>query len=246
MASNTNQYKSVTEEVCGTHIPDGFLSLQVCALTYAVTAVFWALGFRGVRRAFDERHVPLLSLLTAMFFAAQMMNFPVIGGSTAHLLGGPMLALLLGPYAGLISMTVIILLQALIFGDGGLSTLGANVLNMGIIGVFIPYLVFTVFAKVTRSKRGLYAGAFLGSFLGDLLAAVSAGFELGLSAPVFQYGIQVAVAAMVIPHSIIGIAEGIVTSTIMTVIAKSRPDLLELPKAAPSFFGAWSYSALGS
>lgn len=226
------------------HIPDGFLSLQVCALTYAVTVAFWVFGFRGMRRAFDERHVPLLSLFTAMFFAAQMMNYPIIGGTTAHLLGGPVLALLLGPYAGLVSMTVIILLQALIFGDGGLSTLGANVLNMGIVGVFIPYLTYTIFAKATGSKRGLYAGAFLGAFLGDLLAAVSAGFELGLSVPVFQYGIQLAVAAMAAHHSIIGIAEGVVTSTILAVIAKSRPDLLELPKAAPSLFGIWRYSAL--
>jgi len=228
------------------HIPDGFLSLQVCALTYAVTALFWIFGFRGVRRAFDERHVPLLSLFTAMFFAAQMMNYPVIGGTTAHLLGGPVLALLLGPYGGLVSMTVILLLQALIFGDGGLSTLGANVLNMGIVGVFIPYLTFVIFVKVTNSRRGLYAGVFIGSFLGDLLAAVSAGFQLGLSVPVFQYGIQLAVAAMAIHHSIIGIAEGVVTSTIMAVIAKSRPDLLALPKAAPSLLGVWSYPSRGS
>lgn len=188
--------------------------------------------------------MPLLSLFTAMFFAAQMMNYPVIGGTTAHLLGGPVLALLLGPYAGLVSMTVIVMLQALIFGDGGLSTLGANVLNMGIVGVFVPYLTFAIVVKATRSKRGLYAGAFLGAFLGDLLAAVSAGFELGLSVPVFQYGIQLAVAAMAAHHAIIGIAEGVVTATIMAVMAKSRPDLLGLPKAAPSFLGVWSYAGL--
>ncbi|MGQ9514440.1 MAG: energy-coupling factor ABC transporter permease [Thermoproteota archaeon] len=228
------------------HIPDGFLSLQVCATTYAISCIFWIYGFRGTRRTFDDRHVPLLSIFTAMFFAAQMMNYPIIGGTTAHLLGGPVLALLLGPYAGLVSMTVILLLQALIFGDGGLSTFGANVLNMGIIGVFVPYLVFMAFTKMIRSKRGLYAGIFLGSFLGDLLAAVSAGFELGLSVPVFQYGVSLAVTAMVIHHSIIGVVEGIVTSIIIVTIAKSRPDLLDLPKAAPSSFGGWRYSALVS
>jgi cobalt/nickel transport system permease protein len=226
------------------HIPDGFLSLQVCAATYALTAIFWLFGFREVRRVFDERHVPLMALFTAMFFAAQMMNYPIIGGTTAHLLGGPVLGFMLGPYAGLLSMTIILLLQAFIFGDGGLSTLGANVLNMGIIGVFIPYLVLVVFLKIARSKRGLYAGIFLGSFFGDLLAASSAGFELGLSVPVFQYGIQVAVTAMAVHHSIIGIVEGIVTSIIIVAISKSRPDLLDIPKAAPSIFGGWSYSSL--
>jgi len=227
------------------HIPDGFLSLQVCILTYIVAIIFWLFGFRGVRRFTDERHIPLLSPFTAMFFAAQMMNFPIMGGTTAHLLGGPILALVLGPYAWLVSMTVILLMQALIFGDGGLTTLGANVLNIGIIGVFIPYIVFKIVIKISKSRRGMFAGAFLGAFLGDLLAAVFAGFELGISVPVFQYGILVAVTSMVIPYSIIGIGEGVVTSFIIAVLAKSRSDLLELPKAAPSILGGWSYNKLG-
>lgn len=90
----------------------------------------------------SEKQIPLMATLTAMFFAAQMMNFPIIGGTTAHLLGGPILAITLGPYAGLVSMTIILLIQALLFGDGGITTFGANVWNMGVVGVFVPYLVY--------------------------------------------------------------------------------------------------------
>jgi len=100
------------------HIPDGFLDLTVCAITYIATIVFWAFAFKKAKNVLDERQIPLMATLTAMFFAAQMMNYPIVGGTTAHLLGGPVLGITLGPYAGLISMTIILLIQALFFGDG--------------------------------------------------------------------------------------------------------------------------------
>lgn len=225
------------------HIPDGFLTLQICAIAYLVTIVFWYFAFKKARERLDDRHIPLLAVLTAMFFAAQMMNYPIIGGTTAHLLGGPIVALTLGPYAGLISMTIILVLQALLFGDGGIITLGANVLNMGIIGVFIPYLIFVGINKFIKGKRGIVVGAFLGAFVGDLFAAIAAGLELGLSVPVFLYGISISVPAMAIHHSVIGIIEGIVTSLIILTFVKARPDLLNIPKITPTFLGSWSYSS---
>jgi cobalt/nickel transport system permease protein len=227
------------------HIPDGFLSLQVCLLTYAVAIVFWYFSFRGVRKIADDRHIPLLSLFTAMFFAAQMMNYPIIGGTTAHLLGGPVLGIVLGPYAGVVSMTVILLLQAFLFGDGGLTTLGANALNMAIIGVFVPYLVFIGLSRLFHGNRGIFASIFIGSFLGDVLAAMAAGSELGFSLPVFQYGISIAVPVMAIHHAVIGVGEGVITAVIIGVIMRSRPDLLNLPKCSPSVIGGWSYGVKG-
>jgi cobalt/nickel transport system permease protein len=215
------------------HIPDGFLDLWICALMYILAAIFWIFAFRRTREVLGDKQIPLMATLTAMFFAAQMMNYPIIGGTTGHILGGPILAITLGPYAGLISMTIILLIQALLFGDGGITTFGANVWNMGIVGVFIPYLVYLLTVRVAKNKNGMLLGGFLGAFIGDLMAAISAGLELGLSTLSFPYSVPIAVTAMAFHHSIIGIGEGIVTAIIIEVLLKTRPDLLEMIKAAP-------------
>jgi cobalt/nickel transport system permease protein len=207
------------------HIPDGFLTPPVIIVTLAVALVFWAVSFKKVKM--DERQVPIMGLLTALFFAAQMMNYPIVGGTTAHLLGGASIGLILGPFAGCISMTIILVLQAFLFGDGGLTTLGANVLNMGIIGVFVPVVLFLTLNRVSEGKgKRLYAWIFVSAFVGDVLAAIAAGTELGLSTPTFQYGLSVAVPAMAINHSVIGVAEGVVTMILIGTLLKSRPDVL--------------------
>jgi len=213
------------------HIPDGFLDLKICSITYIIAIIFWFFAFKRAKETLTDKQIPLMAVLTAMFFAAQMMNYPIIGGTTAHLLGSPILAITLGPYGGLISMTIILLIQAFFFGDGGLTTLGANVLNMGIIGVFIPYLIWVAFPK---NKKGILIGAFLGAFTGDVLAAISAGFELGFSTK-FLYGVSISVPAMGLHHSIIGVGEGIVTSIMILILIKYRPDLLNLPKISPKW-----------
>lgn len=169
-----------------------------------------------------------MGLLTALFFAAMMMNYPIVGGTTAHLLGGASLGLILGPFAGCISVTIILVLQALLFGDGGLTTLGANVLNMGVIGVFVPCGLFLLMNKVLKGTgKKLYFTIFVSAFIADVLAAIAAGTELGLSQPTFQYGLSVAVPAMAVNHSIIGVAEGIVTTILIETLLKLRPDVLE-------------------
>ncbi|MFX1475856.1 MAG: energy-coupling factor ABC transporter permease [Promethearchaeota archaeon] len=219
------------------HIPDGFLTLVLCAVMYAITILFLIIAFWRTNRILSEKQIPLMATLTAMFFTAQMMNYPIIGGTTAHLLGGPILAITLGPYAGLISMTIILLIQALFFGDGGVLTFGANVFNMGVVGTFIPFLVLFAFLKVKPNRNSLLIGGFLGAFLGDLGAAVAAGLELGLSYPTFPYGVSIALTAMVIHHSIIGIIEGVATLVILLTLHKARPDLLSLKRVAPIITG---------
>jgi cobalt/nickel transport system permease protein len=208
------------------HIPDGFLTLQILIPTLIITIIFWIASIKKAK--LTEPQIPIMGLLTALFFAAMMMNYPIIGGTTAHLLGGATIGLILGPFAGCLSMSIILVLQALLFGDGGLTALGANVLNMGIIGVFIPCIIFLIANKVfkIKSTKALYPTLFIAAFIGDLFAAVSAGVELGLSQPVFQYGLSVAVPAMAINHSIIGVAEGIVTVIIIGTLLKLRPDVL--------------------
>jgi cobalt/nickel transport system permease protein len=209
------------------HIPDGFLTLYIIIPTFIITIIFW--GISAKKTKLTDQQVPIMGLLTALFFAAMMMNYPILGGTTAHLLGGATIGLILGPFAGCISMTIILVLQALLFGDGGLTALGANVLNMGIIGIFVPCIVFLAVNKVFKIKTttALFATIFISAFLSDIAGALSAGVELGLSQPVFQYGLSVAVPAMAINHSIIGVAEGIVTVIIIGTLLKLRPDVLE-------------------
>jgi cobalt/nickel transport system permease protein len=209
------------------HIPDGFLTPYITIPAFIITIIFWVISFRKIK--LTDQQVPMMGLLTALFFAAMMMNFPIVGGTTAHLLGGAAIGLILGPFAGLTSMTIILVLQALLFGDGGLITLGANVLNMGIIGIFVPCIIFLVINKALKIKSttALFATIFIAAFAGDFLAAISAGTQLGLSTPLFQYGLSVAVPAMAINHSIIGVAEGIATVVLIGTLLKLRPDVLE-------------------
>jgi cobalt/nickel transport system permease protein len=208
------------------HIPDGFLTPQVFIPAFIITIVFWAICLRKVK--LTDKQVPIMGLLTALFFAAMMMNYPIVGGTTAHLLGGAAIGLILGPFAGGISVTIILVLQAFLFGDGGLTALGANVLNMGIIGIVVPCILFLVLNKAFKGTgKKLYAIIFVSAFAGDVLAAIAAGTELGFSQPVFQYGLSVAVPAMAINHSIIGAAEGIVTMILIGTLLKLRPDVLE-------------------
>ncbi len=209
------------------HIPDGFISLYISIPAFIITLIFWAISFKKIK--LTEQQVPMMGLLTALFFAAMFVNYPVIGGTTAHLLGGAAIGLILGPFAGLISITIILVLQALLFADGGLITLGANVLNMGVIGVFVPCAIFLFANKIFKLKTtsSIFATVFVSAFAGDLLAALSAGTELGLSTSTFHYGLSLVLPAMAINHSIIGIAEGIITVILIGTLLKLRPDVLD-------------------
>ena len=222
------------------HIPDGFLTILISAFMWAITIILLTFSFWRLGKDFEEKQIPLMAMLTAMFFAAQMMNYPIIGGTTAHLLGGPILAITLGPYAALVSMTVILVIQAFFFGDGGILTLGANIVNMGVIGVFIPWIVFSVIYRLKPGRTGMMVGAFTAALLGDLAAAISAAVMLGLSFPVFPYSFAIALLVMGIHHSIIGVVEGVASVVILLVISGVRPDLLTIPRVVPSITGDWS------
>lgn len=222
------------------HIPDGFLTILISAIMWVITISLLAFSFWRLGKDFDEKQIPLMATLTAMFFAAQMVNYPIIGGTTAHLLGGPILAITLGPYAALVSMTVILVIQAFFFGDGGILTLGANIVNMGVIGVFIPWIVFSVIYRLKPGRTGMMVGAFTAALLGDLAAAISAAVMLGLSFPVFPYSFAIALLVMGIHHSIIGVVEGVASVVILVVISGVRTDLLSISRVVPSITGDWS------
>jgi cobalt/nickel transport system permease protein len=209
------------------HIPDGFIPLAFAIPAFLITLVFWIISFKKIK--ISEQQVPMMGLLTALFFAVMFINIPVAGGATAHILGGAALGLILGPFAGLISMSIILVLQAFLFGDGGLVVLGANVLNLGVIGVFVPCIIFIVLNKLLKPKMGsrLYATFFVSTLLGALAAAMATGIQVGLS-PLSPYGLYIVLPAMFANHFVIGIIEGIVTVILLRTLLTLRPDVLKM------------------
>ncbi|MBN1157107.1 energy-coupling factor ABC transporter permease [Candidatus Woesearchaeota archaeon] len=212
------------------HIPDGFLSLPVSLILYAVVFVFWVLAFRKSRKVIGEKHVPFLAVLAAAIFGAQMLNFSLIGigGTSGHLLGAVLAAVIFGPYGALIIMTLVLVIQALFFADGGIVVFGANVFNMGIIGAFTGYYIYLLLKKVM--KKNIAIPVFISAWLSVVVASFVCSLLLALSGTV---SLGRAIIAMVPIHAVIGIGEGIITLGVILFIKKTRPDLLELEKISP-------------
>ena len=202
------------------HIPDGLLSTPVIAVTYAITIAGIAYAARKLRD-FPEEKIPLLGLFSAGIFAAQMVNFPIIGGVSGHLLGAALAAITLGPYAAVIVMTSVLLIQTLLFGDGGITAIGANILNMGLIGAFIGYALYT---KLRDINETLAMG--LSAWLSVVLGATLASVEIGLS---HSLPFLKVLALMVSYHSIIGIGEAILTVMIVHAVRAKLPSIEGVP-----------------
>jgi cobalt/nickel transport system permease protein len=206
------------------HIPDGFLSAPVTAGTLVAAGALVAHSASRSRRELDERAAPTLGLATAAVFAAQMINFPVAAGTSGHLMGGTLIAVMFGPWSAFLVMTAVLIAQALIFADGGITALGANILNIAGGGALFGYVVYwmmTALIGAGAARRGLAAAA--AAFLGMVVTGIAAGFELGLSgvAPT-----RLAVGAMASVHAIIGLVEGLITGLLVATLARKRPDIL--------------------
>ena len=204
------------------HIPDGFLSLLVALLFWATTIVLLVVAVRKTQRQLGERQIPLMGVMAAFIFAAQMINFPVAGGTSGHLLGGVLAAITLGPWAGMLVMASVIAVQGLLFQDGGLLVMGANIFNMGLLTAALGSLYFGLAAMQSKRVRLAVAGvtAWLSVVAGALFAALQLGFS-GTS----PFG--VVVPAMLSVHVLIGIGEALVTMTALAFIMQVRPDLLD-------------------
>ena len=210
------------------HIPDGFLNVATVATTCVVSAGGVGNAVRLANRRLGERHVPLMGILAAFIFAAQMLNFPVVGGTSGHIIGAALAAILLGPWAAVLIMSAVLIAQCLVFQDGGLLALGANIFNMGIIASFGGYYVYRLVRAVTGgSRRGLLVGAFAAGWLSVFLASIVCAIELAVSG---TSPIQVALPAMSGIHAIIGIGEGLITSAVLSLVLATRADLLQLQK----------------
>jgi cobalt/nickel transport system permease protein len=206
------------------HIPDGFLSLAVAIIFWvlAVTAVGYALS--RVRTELNERQVPVMGVLAAVIFAGQMLNFSVSGGTSGHLLGATLAVILLGPWPALLVMTCVVSVQALIFQDGGLLALGANIFNMGVVGVFVAWGAYQLVRRLTPDTRWsrLLAG-FLAGWFSIEIASLVAALQLALSG---TSPANIAVPAMGGIHALIGLGEGLITLGALGFLMAVRPGLL--------------------
>jgi len=208
------------------HIPDGFLNVVTAAATYVVSASGVGYSVREANKKLGERHVPLMGVMGAFIFAAQMLNFPVIGGTSGHLIGGALAAILLGPWAGTLIMACVLIVQCLIFQDGGITALGANVFNMGLVACFVGYYLYrTVTALMGESRTSRLAGGFAGAWASVFVAAVACAIELAVSG---KSPLGVALPAMAGVHALIGIGEGLITAAALSFVTATRADLLEL------------------
>ncbi len=213
------------------HAPDGFFSMPVAAAGYAISAAVIGYAIYRTNRQLNERIVPMMGVMGAFIFAAQMLNFPVAGGTSGHLIGGALAAIVLGPWAALLVMTAVVGLQALLFQDGGLVVLGVNLLNMSILSVLSGYAVYALFKRLGSSFTHLLIGGFVGAWVSVVVAAVATAGQLGLSGTT---SLAVALPAMTGAHMLIGIGEGLITVFALTFIRKARPELLPLPRKAES------------
>lgn len=212
------------------HIPDGFVSVPVATVTSAAAIGAIALSLVRTRSTYGLKQGPILGLTTAFVFAAQMVNFPVAGGTSGHLLGGTLAAVLMGnPWAGTLSITTVLLIQAVLFADGGITALGANILNMAVLGVWTGWILTQVIQRLLGgSQRRLPLAAGIAAGLSVVVAAIACAIELVLSGTA---AFQLAVPAMAGVHILIGLGEGIITAGVIGYLTKARPDLL--PGAKP-------------
>jgi cobalt/nickel transport system permease protein len=214
------------------HIPDGLMSPYVAAAGWLIALAVLAYATRLLNKRFEDRHIPLMAMLAAGLFVAQMLNFPVGGGTTGHLVGAALAAILLGPYAGMAVIMVILVIQGLLFGDGGVTAMGLNFLNMGVIGCFTGYYVHKAFPEKYR-KAGIFAAAWLAVFLGALACALELSVSSIISGGTYGIAPVISIPAMSIYHAIIGVGEGAITLGVLSYLEQVSPEMLRIPKITP-------------
>lgn len=213
------------------HIPDGFLSVTVSVLFWVLSVIMILIALARVNRELGEREVPVMGVLAAAIFAGQMLNFTVTGGTSGHLLGAALASILLGPWAAVLVMTSVVSIQALVFQDGGLLALGANLFNMAVLGPFISYFVYRLVQTVARGQRwGIFAGGALAAWVSIEAASLACALQLALSgtAPA-----NVALLAMGGIHALIGLGEALITTGALSMVYAARRDLLKIGQAQP-------------
>lgn len=202
------------------HIPDGFIPLAQCAIYYVILIIALYFSGKWARKNLDEKRIPLLAVLAAGIFAIMSMNIPIPFGTSGHMVGGALVAIVfMAPEAAVLVFTAVLLIQALFFGDGGITALGANVFNMAIVGGFVGLYSF----KGLRGIIGKYPSAFAAAWLATIISAVIAAVEMFFAG---TFPLNVGIASMALYHAFIGIIEGVLTVIVLYALEKFRPDLL--------------------
>ncbi|KKD04785.1 energy-coupling factor ABC transporter permease [Streptomyces sp. WM6386] len=208
------------------HVPDGFIDAPTSAAAGAVAAAAVAVSLRGARRELDERTAPLAGLVAAFIFAVQMLNFPVAAGTSGHLLGGALAAILVGPYTGVLCVSVVLLMQGILFADGGLTALGVNITVMGCVTTVVAYTVFRGLVKVLpRTRRSVTAASFVAAVLSVPAAALAFTLIYWIGGTT-DVAIGKVATAMVGVHVLIGIGEAAITALTVGAVIAVRPDLV--------------------
>ncbi|MBE8473935.1 energy-coupling factor ABC transporter permease [Streptomyces justiciae] len=208
------------------HVPDGFIDAPVSAATGVVAATAVAVSLRGARRELDERTAPLAGLVAAFIFAVQMLNFPVAAGTSGHLLGGALAAILVGPYTGVLCVSVVLLMQGILFADGGLTALGVNITDMAVVTTVVAYAVFRLLVKVLpRGRRSITVASFAAALLSVPAAAVAFTLIYWVGGTT-DVSIGKVTTAMVGVHVLIGIGEATITALTVGAVVAVRPDLV--------------------
>lgn len=218
------------------HIPDGFLSIPIAIVGWAIALLMIGLALRQTNRQLGERQIPIMGVLAAFIFAAQAINFPVAAGTSGHLLGGALAAIVMGPWAATLIMTAVIAIQGLLFQDGGLVVMGWNIINMGVITAFTGYAVYSFMVRIMGEKQGVrLVSAFMGAWVSVVAGAIATAFELAASG---TSPLDLALPAMAGVHALIGIGEGFVTIGAVSYLQLSRPEILRQAEIAPGRRGA--------
>lgn len=213
------------------HIPDGFLSVSVSAVYWVLSVIMIVIALARVNRELGEREVPVMGVLAAAVFAGQMLNFSVTGGTSGHLLGAALVTILLGPWAAVLVLTSVVSIQALVFQDGGLLAMGANLFNMAVIGPFVSYLVYRFVQWIAHGQRwGIFAGGAAAAWLSIEVAAMSTALQLALSG---TSPANLAFPAMVGIHALIGLGEALITFGALSFVYAARRDLLKIGQPQP-------------
>jgi cobalt/nickel transport system permease protein len=216
------------------HIPDGYLSPQTYVPLYAVFAGFLAAALRKVRQTVSTKNIPYLGMASAFSFLIMMFNVPIPGGTTGHAVGASIVALVLGPWTAVVAISVALIIQAFLFGDGGITAIGANCFNMGVVMPFVSILVFKLVRGKSTMGWRVYLASFLSGYIGLVVAAIVTAVEFGIQPliasaegkPLYgPYGLEIALPAMAIEHLILfGIVEGLITMVVLGFFLKGDPE----------------------
>jgi cobalt/nickel transport system permease protein len=217
------------------HIPDGYLGPQTYVPLFGVSAGFWAVALKKIKKELSVKQVPYLSMSAAFSFLIMMFNIPIPGGTTGHAVGASIIAILLGPWTAVIAVSIALIIQAIVFGDGGITAIGANCFNMAVVQPFVSYWIFKLISGGSRGGARMYAAGFLSGYVGLAVAATITGIEFGIQpmiakaadgAPLYApYPLSVAVPAMAVEHLILfGLVEGLVTALLVKYFVKNEAE----------------------